>query len=344
MPRILVIAPHWIGDAVMSLPLITLIHHKFPNSSIDVLCTPWVGPIYRACPAVQTVIEHNFQHGALQWGLRRSIAHELKSQSYEMAFVLPNSMKSALVPWLAGIPKRIGYQGEFRFGLINASLPNPSRQARTPMMEHYARLFGVALGQTPDLQNLPLPKLSIDPTLAQWATSKIDQIGGAPLYAFAPGAEYGSAKRWPTGHFAKLANQILEDNPDAKIIILGSQADHALGQEIVQATTRSDRIHNWCGTIRLDQSMALIAECKSLISNDSGLMHIAAALAIPQIAIFGSSNPKHTPPLSQNAQIIWLGLDCSPCYQRTCPLGHLNCLNQIDSQRVYSMLTPLKVQ
>jgi heptosyltransferase-2 len=186
MPRILVIAPHWIGDAVMSLPLITLIQTKFPNCSIDVLCTPWVGPIYRASPAVETIIERDFQHGAMQWSLRRSTARELKKQGYEMAFVLPNSMKSALIPWLAGIPKRIGYQGEFRFRLINHSLPNPSRQARTPMMAHYARLIGVTLGQTPDLQNLPLPKLSIDPALAQWAANKIDQIGGAPLYGFAP--------------------------------------------------------------------------------------------------------------------------------------------------------------
>ncbi|MEY3261712.1 MAG: lipopolysaccharide heptosyltransferase [Pseudomonadota bacterium] len=340
MPRILVIAPHWIGDAVMSLPLITLIHNRFPNCSIDVLCTPWVGPIYRACPVVETVIEHDFQHGALQWGLRRSIAQELKRQDYEMAFVLPNSFKSALIPWLAKIPKRIGYQGEFRFGLINLSLPNPSRHVRTPMIEHYAKLVE-GLNPTADLKNLPQPRLTIDPALMQWAANKIDQIGGGSYYVFAPGAEYGPAKRWPTGHFAQLANQILEGHPDTKIIILGSFADHALGQEIVQGSNLSNRIHNWCGTIRLDQSMALIAQCTSLISNDSGLMHIAAALAVPQIAIFGSSNPKHTPPLSQKAQIIWLGLGCSPCYQRTCPLGHLNCLNQIEAERVYSMLTPL---
>lgn len=343
MPRILVIAPHWIGDAVMSLPLITLIHTNYPNSSIDVLCTPWVGPIYRAFPDVQTIIERDFQHRALQWGLRRATAKQLKQQGYEMAFVLPNSLKSALIPWLARIPKRIGYQGELRFGLINASLPNPSRQARTPMMEHYAKLLARVPGQTNDFHNLPLPKLSIDPTLQQWAAGKIDQIGGGPIYIFAPGAEYGSAKRWPTDHFAQLAKQILEGNPDAKIIILGSQADHMLGQAILEGAHLSNRIHNWCGTIRLDQSMALIAQCASLISNDSGLMHIGAALSIPQIAIFGSSNPKHTPPLSPKAQVIWLGLDCSPCYQRTCPLGHLNCLNQIDAKRVYSMLTPFKI-
>lgn len=339
MPRILVIAPHWIGDAVMSLPLITLIGSTLPDSSIDVLCTPWVGPIYRACPEIRTVIERDFQHGSLQWGLRRSTAKELKRQTYNIAFVLPNSLKSSFIPWLAGIPKRIGYHGEFRFGFINAALPNPSHHARPPMIEHYAKLLEGGLNQTVDLQNLPLPKLTIDPVLQQWAANKIEEIDGAPYYVFAPGAEYGPAKRWPTNHFAQLANQILQGNPDAKIIILGSQADHALGQEILRNTNSSDRIHNWCGTIHLEQSMALIAQCKSLISNDSGLMHIGAALAIPQIAIFGSSNPKHTPPLSQKAQVIWLELECSPCYQRTCPLGHLNCLNQIDPKRVYSMLT-----
>lgn len=341
MPRTLVIAPHWIGDAVMSLPLITLIINTIPDSSVDILCTPWVSPIYRACPQVRRVIERDFQHGALQWGLRQSTAQELKSQKYDVAFVLPNSMKSALIPWLAKIPRRIGYQGEFRFGLINAPLPNPSRQARTPMMEHYAKLLE-GLNQTADLKNLPRPRLTIDPELTQWSASKINQIGGAPYYVFAPGAEYGPAKRWPAGHFAQLANQILQSDPNIKIVILGGQADRALGQEIVQGANASNRIHNWCGTIDLDQSMALIAQCQSLISNDSGLMHIGAALDVPQIAIFGSSNPKHTPPLSHQAQVIWLGLDCSPCYQRICPLGHLNCLNQIESERVYSILTSLK--
>ncbi len=323
----------------MSLPLISLIGNKLPECQIDVLCSPWVGPIYRACPAVRTVIERHFQHGALQWSLRRSTAQELKNRGYDMAFVLPNSLKSALIPWLAGIPKRIGYQGEFRFGLINASLPNPSRQARTPMMEHYARLIQGAFGRATDLQNLPQPHLTMDATLLEWASHKIDTIGGTPYYVFAPGAEYGPAKRWPTTQFAQLANQILQNDPGAKIVVLGSQSDQTLGQEILQSTNQSDRIHNWCGTIPLNQSMALIAQCKSLISNDSGLMHIGAALSIPQIAIFGSSNPKHTPPLSKQAKVIWLGLECSPCYQRTCPLGHLNCLNQIDSNRIYSMLT-----
>jgi heptosyltransferase-2 len=155
---------------------------------------------------------------------------------------------------------------------------------------------------------------------------------------FAPGAEYGPAKRWPSSHFAELATKILGKDTNAQIVILGSKADHSLAQEIQAHTKPTERIHNWCGVISLEEAMAVIAQCKQIISNDSGLMHIAAALAIPQIAIFGSSNPKHTPPLSKQAKVVWLGLACSPCYQRNCPLGHLDCLTKIEAEQVYTML------
>lgn len=338
MSHILLIAPHWIGDAVMSLPLISLLRSKLPNSNIDVLCTPWVAPIYRACPEIQAVTQVDFQHGVLQWNLRYSTAQMLKKQGYDIALVLPNSFKSALIPWLAKIPLRIGYQGEWRLGLINASLPNPSRKLRMPMALHYAKLLDRLPGAAVSLHDLPNPRLCLTPSLQQWAKSQINEIGGNPYYVFAPGAEYGPAKRWPTSHFAQLANQILEQDASSQILILGSQSDRILGEEIVLQTHQANRIHNWCGQIALDQSMALIAQCKSLISNDSGLMHIGAALSIPQIAIFGSSNPKHTPPLSDRAQTIWLQLGCSPCYQRNCPLGHLHCLNHIEAKQVYGML------
>ena len=145
--------------------------------------------------------------------------------------------------------------------------------------------------------------------------------------------------RWPTGYFAQLAQQILENEPGSQIVILGSQNDHALGHEIQVEANDAKRVHNWCGQISLDQSIAVIAKSKCLISNDSGLMHIGAALSVSQVAIFGSSNPKHTPPLSAKAQVVWLGLSCSPCYERHCPLGHLNCLNDIKPERIYAMLS-----
>jgi heptosyltransferase II len=342
MQRILIIAPQWIGDAVMSLPLLNLIKQNFSNSIIDVLCTPWVAPIYKANPDTTNVIKTNFQHRSLQLGLRLTTAQNIKAMNYTMAFVLPNSFKSALIPWLAGIPKRIGYRGELRFGLINNTLPNPSRQVRTPMAEHYAQLLNTIQKLPIDLRNLPTPRLEISEESARETNQQLAPIANHPFYVFAPGAEYGPAKRWPSDHYAQLAQQILASEPNSHIVILGSQNDHVVGHQIQTHSNHANRIQNWCGQISLDQSIAVIAKSRCLISNDSGLMHIGAALSVPQVAIFGSSNPKHTPPLSKKAQVVWLGLSCSPCYERNCPLGHLNCLNEIKPERIYAMLSNLK--
>lgn len=338
MQRILIIAPHWIGDAVMSQPLISALKETYPNQAIDVLCTPWVAPIYRACQQLSDIFEVDFQHGALQWDLRQASAKQLKLKGYHTAFVLPNSFKSALVPWLAGIPNRIGYRGELRFGLINRALANPSRQMRTPMVEHYGRLLELLPTLSIGFDSSLHPKLSISDTTIKKIRVRLASLETNALYVFAPGAEYGPAKRWPSHHFAELANKILSGNPHAQIVILGSKADFAIGQAIQSHTKSLNRIHNWCGTLDLEEAMAVITQSKQIICNDSGLMHIAAALSVPQIAIFGSSSPEHTPPLSKHAKVIWLKLPCSPCYQRTCPLGHLNCLEQIQATQVYATL------
>lgn len=338
MQRILIIAPHWIGDAVMSQPLLASLKKAHPNDCIDVLCTPWVAPIYQACKEVSQIIEVDLQHGVLQWNLRRSIAKQLKTNGYTIAFVLPNSFKSALIPWMAGIPNRIGYRGEVRFGLINNALRNPSRQARTAMVEHYGKLLQALSKTSIPFNKNSQPQLYISNELIEKVRSRLAPLRTQSLYVFAPGAEYGPAKRWPSSHFAELATTILSKDPLAQIVILGSKADYTLGQDIQTNTKATARIHNWCGSISLEEAMSVIAQCTQVISNDSGLMHIAAALSIPQIAIFGSSNPLHTPPLSKHAQVIWLELPCSPCYQRTCPLGHLHCLKQIEPQQVYTML------
>lgn len=340
MQRTLIIAPHWIGDAVMSQPLLDALKQINPTQSIAVLCTPWVAPIYRACSEVTEIIEVDFQHGALQWGLRRLVAQQIKAKQFDQVFVLPNSLKSAFIPWLAGIPVRIGYRGELRFGLINHTLTNPSRQARTPMVEHYVRLLKATETSLPSSSPSLQPKLSITDQAIERVKVRLEGLGNKPFYVFAPGAEYGPAKRWPSSHFAELATKILHADANAQIIILGSKADHVLGQAIQDQSKAMERIHNWCGVINLEEAMAVIVQSTQVISNDSGLMHIAAALSVPQIALFGSSNPKHTPPLSKQAKVIWLGLTCSPCYQRICPLGHLDCLTKIEAEQVYTMLKP----
>ena len=345
MNRILIIAPNWIGDAVMSQPLLATLKSIYPHCQIDVLASPWVAPIYRACAEVNQVIEARLEHKQLQWGLRRQLAKQIEANQYQACFVLPNSLKSALVPWLANIPLRIGYRGEMRFGLINIALDNPRKINRPPMANHYLALSN-ALDHSVGINGNAIanPKLNVS-TAAQQSINEKLQVAGIPqqsIYVLCPGAEYGVTKRWPTEHFASLAQQIINNEPDAHVILLGSKGDHALGESIQAQVQNATQIHNWCGNTSLDEAIALIGMSKVLISNDSGLMHIGAALKVSQVAIFGSSDPHHTPPLSDKAKVIWLNLPCSPCHKRECPLGHLKCLKDILPENVMSAIQTLR--
>ena len=344
MHGILIIAPNWIGDAVMSQPLLAELKAQHPDSNIDVLASTWVAPVYRTCNEVSEVIEAKFEHKQLQWALRKQLAKDLQAKNYQACFILPNSFKSALIPWLANIPFRVGYRGELRYGLINVSLENPSKVNRPPMVEHYLAL--TKLLQDGDENSLD----TLTPTLnvATQAKQSVEQhlastnINTNSLFVFCPGAEYGPTKRWPTAHFARLAKNLVAEHASAQVILLGGKGDHALAQEIQTQAHIPANLHNWCGSTSLDEAIALISMAKAVVSNDSGLMHIAAALKIPQVAIFGSSDPAHTPPLSNKAKVLWLNLPCSPCHKKICPLGHLQCLNDILPEQVLATLNTLQ--
>ena len=348
MPGILIIAPNWIGDAVMTQPLLASIKALYPDSTIDVLASTWVAPIYRACSQVNEVIDAKFEHKQLQLGLRKQLAKKIAAKQYQACFVLPNSFKSALIPWLANIPLRIGYRGEMRYGLINVSMDNPSKIDRPPMVEHYLALSHLLNDADQNINQAITPHLNVSQSSRQSVESKLKSANikllepNAAIYVMCPGAEYGITKRWPTEHFAALASELISSNPSSHIILLGSQGDQALGQEIASEAEHASQIHNWCGSTSLDEAIALIGMSKAVISNDSGLMHVAAALKIPQVAIFGSSDPSHTPPMSDKAKVIWLNLPCSPCHKRECPLGHLKCLKDILPQQVLATLRTLK--
>jgi heptosyltransferase-2 len=343
MQGILIIAPNWIGDAVMTQPLLAKLKAQYPNSKIDVLASAWVAPIYRACTEVNEVIEAKFEHKQLQWKLRRQLAKDIEAKNYQACFVLPNSFKSALIPWLANIPFRLGYRGELRYGLINVSLDNPSKVNRPPMVEHYLALSQLLKDDEVNRPSELIPKLNVSSLAKQSVDQKLAaaNINSKALLVFCPGAEYGPTKRWPTNHFAKLAKNLVEQNADAQIVLLGGTSDHELAQNIVLHSGNNPHLHNWCGNTSLDEAIALISKAKAVVSNDSGLMHIAAALKTPQVAIFGSSDPAHTPPLSEKAKVIWLNLPCSPCHKKICPLGHLKCLNDISPQQVFATLNTL---
>lgn len=328
MTHSLVIAPQWIGDAVMTEPLLRRLHARGERITVGAL--PWVAPVYRAMPQVDEVIEFPFQHGGLQLRERRRLAKEAQGR-FDTAYVLPNSLKSALLPFLASIPKRVGYLGEARVGLLTHRLKNP--KGKPPMVAFYSALSGET-DVAGDRPQLLLPKEHIDRALEGV------RLPAGSFLVFAPGAEYGPAKRWPAIHYAELAKLL-----DAPVVLLGSAKEAPLCEEIVQEAD-AHPVVNLAGKTSLLDAFALIAASRAVVSNDSGLMHVAAAFGVSQVALFGSSSPEHTPPLNDRARVIWLRndpaydppLDCAPCFERDCPLGHTRCLYDITPERVRSLL------
>lgn len=294
----------------MAQPL--FIRLKESGATLDVLAPDWVAPVTRRMPEVDEVIAVPFRHGALNLGSRWRLARALARRGYDRAIVLPNSWKSALVPFLARIPQRAGYVGEARYGLLNSTLPN----TKSPMPVHYARLAG-----SEPVQPLPTPKLEVSESeIAQ--TRRRFGID-TPYAVLCPGAEYGPAKRWP--YFKELAERIA-----MPVVVLGSGNDREAAAGI--------RGKDLTGRTTLDEAIQLIAGAAVVVSNDSGLMHVAAALGRPQVALFGSSSPEHTPPASANARVVWLHIECSPCFARECPLGHFRCMKEISVDQVLKLL------
>jgi len=333
MQRTLVISPNWIGDAVMAQPLLRRLKERHPDRPIDVVAPTWVAPVWRAMREVDTVLESPFKHGALQWKERKAFAKILKARGYADSYVLPNTLKFALIPWLAGIPRRVGYKGEMRYGLVNV-MHHDDKTAPRPMAQFYQALADAPVRDLVRPGRLPEPVMTVAPEEAQAALARLQLPGGAHV-VFAPGAEFGPAKRWPSTYFAELAQTILAHRPDVQILLLGSPKDRAVCDEITAIVPQA---HNLAGSTSLAEAIALISRAAAVVTNDSGLMHIGAALGRPVVAIYGPTDPRHTPPLSQLAQILWLHLECSPCQQRECPLGHQHCMKQILPQAVWQPL------
>jgi heptosyltransferase-2 len=367
--KILVVAPSWIGDTIMMQPLLMRLRRQQPTAAIHVLAPAWSAPLLARMAEVDAVIENPFPHGSFDWTGRKALGRGLRAGHYEAAYVLPNSWKSALVPFFAKIPRRIGYSGEARYVLLNdrhtldaAALPR--------LVDRYAALAGPATGETPE------PRLSSTLQQQQAARTALGlPLDVAPV-VFCPGAEYGPAKRWPVHHFAALARQLAQQvgagpsqadappvggsEPDLRargankigaggtatsrsaanlgtaVWIVGSAKDVPCGDEIAELARGAAL--NLCGRTNLEQAIDLIAGARSVVSNDSGLMHVAAALNRPLAALYGSSSPAYTPPLSAHATILSLKLDCSPCFKRECPLGHLDCLEKLTPEQVLAAI------
>jgi heptosyltransferase-2 len=327
MQKILVIAPSWVGDCMLMQPMLHRLHQRHPGVLIDVLAPPWTEKLLRQMPEVNDVIINPFPHGLFGLLARRRLGQQLRSADYDQAIVLPNSWKSALVPFFAGIPLRTGFVGESRYVLLNDAR-KLDKQRWPLMVERFAVLAEVANADI--ARPLPSPSLRVSEIQRAAALSKFGLSQDEPVAVFCPGAEYGPAKRWPAQYYAELAQYLRAQG--YAVWLIGSPKDKEVADKIVALGNEPCR--NLCGVTDLSEAIALLSCADLVVSNDSGLMHIAAALDRPMLAIFGSSSPQFTPPLSLKAQVLKLDIDCSPCFKRECPLGHFNCMIKLTPKDV----------
>jgi len=324
--KILVVGPAWVGDMVIAQSLFKLLASQGAGR-IDVVAPGWSGPLLERMPEVRTAVAMPIGHGELGFAVRRRIGRSLRSIGYDRAIVLPRSWKSALAPFFAGIPRRTGFDTEMRYGLLN-----DRRELDRNALDQTVKRF-LALGLPPGapMPSPPQPVLETRP-------ERFAELAGqfalrSPAVALMPGAAYGPAKCWPLEHYSELAGAILASG--RQVWVLGSDADRAAGDRIAGGAAGTK---NLCGKTQLVDTVDLLAAADAAVSNDSGLMHVAAAAGTRVIGIYGSSSPNYTPPLTDRREIFYLDIDCSPCFERECPLGHLRCLREISPLQVASAL------
>ncbi|MRI31614.1 lipopolysaccharide heptosyltransferase II [Endozoicomonas sp. OPT23] len=329
--KYLIVGPSWVGDMVMAQTLFIAIKQQNPDAVIDVLAPGWSRPIIDRIPEVRQGIDMPVGHGKLDLGIRRQIARNLKAEGYDQAILLPNSLKSALVPFLAGIPVRTGWRGEMRYGLLN-DLRVLDKEKYPLMVERFIALAYPDGSELPE--PLPAPALEVDEALVSSVLKKYSLSTEAPVLALCPGAEFGPSKQWPAGYYGEVARTMAEKG--WQVWLFGSEKDRPVTSEI-QAFL-PDQLQQQCfnlaGQTSLADAVDLLSRASSVVSNDSGLMHIAAALSRPLVAVYGSTTAAHTPPMNKNSETLWLGLECSPCFERQCPLGHMDCMNKLGPHMV----------
>jgi len=328
---------------VMAQSLFVLLKQQGPNTIIDVLAPGWSRPIIARMPQIRRAIDMPVGHGSLMWSERRKIGHELRVEKYDQAIVLPNSFKSALIPWFAKIPKRTGWKGEMRYGLLNDI--RQLDKLRYPLMVQRFDALAYPKDQTLD-DNLPAPDLHADLDRVPGLRQQFGLESERKVLALCPGAEFGPAKRWPEQHYAAVAAQKVAEG--WQVWLLGSVKDQPVAESIINLLPEADKNHcfNLAGVTQLEDAIDLLAVADAVVSNDSGLMHISAALNRPVVVIYGSTSPGFTPPLNDQVGILSIPVDCGPCFKRECPLNsetsdYMRCLNDLSPDRAIAALAEL---
>ena len=345
--KYLIVGPSWVGDMVMAQTLFIALKQEHPEAIIDVLAPGWSRPIIDRMPEVRRGIEMPVGHGSLNFGLRNKIAKSLKAEGYDQAILLPNSLKSALIPFLAGIPIRTGWRGEMRYGLLN-DLRVLDKEKYPLMVERFVALAYPNGSKLPD--PLPAPNLQVNKGNVATVLNRYRLHEERPVLALCPGAEFGPSKQWPAGYYGEVALTMIQQG--WQVWLFGSEKDHGTTSEIAGYLPKMAQGYccNLAGQTSLADAVDLLSLADAVVSNDSGLMHIAAALNRPLVAVYGSTTAAHTPPMNKNSEKLWLGLECSPCFERECPLEHMNCMKKLGPEMVLSALDrltgkqPLEVQ
>lgn len=334
--KFLIVGPAWIGDMVMAQSLFKFLKQRDPDCIIDVLAPAWSEPLLSRMPEVRKAIAVPVTHGELGLMARYRIGRSLRTEEYDQAIVIPRSLKSALIPFFAAVKRRSGYRGEMRYGLLN-DIRLLDKELLKLVVQRYIAL-GMDTDEAIPLTDVPYPSLSVDSEGGKKLMEYMGLHHDKPVVAFMPGAEYGPAKQWPAEHFAELARRLITDG--YQVWQFGSEKDVAVAEEIDALADNNTTV--LCGKTSLQDAIDLIAQVDVVVTNDSGLMHVAAALDKPMIAIYGSSTPGYTPPLSDRAKVLYLGLDCSPCFERVCKFGHTRCLVDIKVDHVIRMIMEYK--
>lgn len=339
MRNILVVGPSWVGDMMMAQTLFLLLHQNHDKLQLDVLAPAWSLPILSRMPEVRQSIVSPFAHGQLSLGDRYRLGKSLRAAQYDQAIVLPNSLKSALVPFWAKIPQRTGWLGEQRYGLLN-DFRRLDKAALPRMVQRFAAL-AFPKGQLLP-RDLPIPRLQISDLQQTQALSALDlSRPNEPILALCPGAEFGPSKQWPSAYYAAVAKHYLDLG--WKVWLFGSKNDAAVAHEI-QAKVNQNCL-DLVGKTDLSQAIDLLSLATKVLTNDSGLMHIAAALGKPLVAVYGSTSPDFTPPVSKVAMIMQAkgDLPCRPCFKRECPLQHHDCMKKLLPSQVIQALGEIEV-
>ena len=335
--KILIIGPAWVGDMVMAQALFKLLKQLHPHSQIDVLAPLWTRPLLVRMPEVNEALDSPFDHGQLRLLARYRLGVALRSRGYDQAIVLPNSFKSALIPYFANIPLRTGWVGESRYGLLNdARRLDKKRLPR--MVERFIGL-GVEKGEAlPSTLLYPKLNVSVEGIRASLEKLQLDRPS-APLLILCPGAEFGVSKQWPAEYHAEVANNKLAEG--WQIWLLGSVNDRGISDQVDALTDH--RCMNLTGKTGLTEVIDLLSLADVVVANDSGLMHVAASLSRPLVVIYGSTSPEFAPPLFDRVEILSLELPCSPCSKRECPLKHNKCMRDLKPIQVINSINSFSI-